>query len=174
MSLNGHKALYQPWNEDEFQADAIVRTMNCYERWMYRTLLNTAFVHSTRPYLPDNDNLLWRLAGCDSKEIWDQHKKIVRSMFVKFSLDGQKLLKQKRLEMDWNRENEYRRKLSEKNRENVNKRWARNRIQGGYQPNTTGIPNDTTELNCTEQNGTVPNGTELSPTFEQLADKWSD
>jgi hypothetical protein len=171
MSLNGHKALYQPWNEEEFQADAIVRSMTNLERWMYRALLQQAFVCSTRPYLPDNDNLLWRLAGCDSKVDWDKCKRTVRSMFVKFSPDGQKLLKQKRVEMDWIRENEYRRKLSEKNRDNANKRWNKDRMPQGCEPDATGMPNDATELNCTEQNRTVPNGTERPLTLSQFADK---
>lgn len=172
MSLNGNKALYQPWNEEEFQADPIVRSMSSYERWMYRALLQASFVCSSRPYLPDNDHLLWRLAGCDNKAVWDEHKRTVRAMFTKFSLDGQKLLKQKRVEMDWNRETEYRRKLSERNRDKANKRWHSGSIPEQCPSNAAGMPDDATELNRTELNSTEQNGTEHSPlSLEQFAEK---
>ena len=58
---------YQPWNEEEFQADVFVRGMNWMQKHFYRALLQAAFFHSTRPYLPADDEVLWVLAGAESQ-----------------------------------------------------------------------------------------------------------
>jgi Protein of unknown function (DUF1376) len=116
MSLNGHKALYQPWNEDEFVSGSGVQYMTSLEAWMYRTLLQKAFFCPTRPYLPDDDNVLWRMAGCENKEQWKENKRAVLKNFQKFSENGQKLLKQARLEIDWNREQKRRQVLANNGR----------------------------------------------------------
>lgn len=97
------KALYQPWREEAFRADEYVQALAPIERWMLRALLQAAFACSQRPYLPDNDARLWVLAGCDSREQWDQHSSAVRSLFTPIELDGQKLLSQKKLLEDWDR-----------------------------------------------------------------------
>jgi hypothetical protein len=116
MSLNGHKALYQPWNEDEFVSSNGVQYMTSLESWMYRTLLQKAFFCSVRPYLPDNDNVLWHMAGCENKEQWKKNKRAVLKNFQKFSQNGQKLLKQTRLEIDWDREQKRRQVLADNGR----------------------------------------------------------
>src|SRR4051812_28422530 len=121
MSLNRKKPLYQPWNDEEFRSDESVQEMNEIERWMYMSLLHAAFFCATRPYLPDNNAKLWRLAGCDGQKTWDKHKAKVLKMFQKFTSEEEKLLCQKRLEMDWNREMEYREKLSKNQRDKANK-----------------------------------------------------
>lgn len=112
MPLNSHKPLYQPWNEEEFQSDQDVRKMDHLEKWMYRSLLQAAFFGPTRPYLPDDNEELWSLAGCESLKQWGKHKAKVLKKFEKFVQDGQRLLKQKRLEMDWKRERERRQTLA--------------------------------------------------------------
>jgi len=110
------KPLYQPWNEEAFRADLQVGAMSPTQRWIYRTLLQAAFFHSTRPYLPDDDTQLWLLAGCESPKQWDRNKGVVRAMFTPVEVDGIRLLSQKRLLADWNRIEEKRQMLSENGR----------------------------------------------------------
>lgn len=114
--MNGHKPLYVPWNEEEFRGDVYVSAMSPLQRWMYRTLLQTAFFHSTRPYLPDDDNLLWMLAGCENKQQWLDNAETIRAMFSTIEIDGKNLLSQKRLLLDWDRLEERRTALSERGR----------------------------------------------------------
>lgn len=117
MSTEGkRKPLYQPWNEEAFRADERVYAMTAEQRWMYRTSLQSAFFCSTRPYLPDDDAQLWMLAGCKSRQQWDENKDVVRSMFTAVELDGVSLLSQKRLLADWNRLEEKRQMLAENGR----------------------------------------------------------
>lgn len=96
--MKRQKPLYQPWNEEEFQADLSVRSMTPVQRWIYSALLRAAFFCSTRPYLPNNDDLLWVLAGCESKEQWLTNK---ASVLRCFSSSGRKLLENKRVTTDW-------------------------------------------------------------------------
>src|SRR5262245_2835324 len=86
------------------------------QRWMYRTLLQAAFFHSTRPYLPDDDAQLWLLAGCESSKQWERNKGTVRAMFAVVEVDGLRLLSQKRLLTDWDRLEEKRQMLSQNGR----------------------------------------------------------
>jgi len=113
------KPMYQPWNEDEFLADEGVRKMDKYARWMYRTLLQSSFFCSTRPYLPSDDDQLWVLSGCDSLKMWQKHKKFVLPMFTEVEVRGVKLLYRKRVLKDWKRKE----KIRVRNKENAEKRW---------------------------------------------------
>lgn len=97
------KPLYQPWREEAFLADEYVRALTPIQRWMYRTLLQSAFICSTRPYLPDDDSRLWALAGCESKEQWNDHKEPIRAIFTPDVIDGVAVLRQKRVLEDWQR-----------------------------------------------------------------------
>lgn len=97
------KALYQPWSEEAFQADIYVRHMTSVQRWMYRTLCQAAFYCSERPYLPDNDAVLWMLAGCETLQQWLESGGPVRAMFIPVEIDGVRLLSRKRLTDDWTR-----------------------------------------------------------------------
>ncbi len=101
--IGGRKPKFIPWSEEEFSSDECVRAMNPIPRWMYRTLLQSAFFCSCRPYLPDDDNVLWILAGCGDREQWEAHKAQVLSSFDRLEIDGKKLLGQKRLIADWER-----------------------------------------------------------------------
>jgi hypothetical protein len=83
---------------------------------MYRTLLQAAFFHSTRPHLPDDDAQLWLLAGCESPKQWERNKEAVRAMFTTVDVNGVSLLSQKRLLADWDRLEEKRQMLSENGR----------------------------------------------------------
>lgn len=106
------KPLYLPWNEDEFQADLNVRVMTPVQKWIYKSLLLSAFFHSTRPFLPNDDNLLWILAGCESKNQWLENKDVV---LQKFSINesNQNLLQNNRLLKDWEKLMGIRERMSE-------------------------------------------------------------
>lgn len=106
------KPSYQPWNEEVFLSDFRVRGMNAVSRWMYRSLLQSAFFHSTRPYLPNNDDALWVLAGAESKEQWLEHKSKVISCFKPAEHDSD-LLSNKRLCEDWQKLVDVRTKMAE-------------------------------------------------------------
>jgi len=116
MSDLKRKPLYQPWNEEAFRADLHVGAMTPTQRWIYRTLLQAAFFHSTRPHLPDDDAQLWLLAGCETPKQWERNKGVVRAMFTPVEVDGLRLLSQKRLLADWDRLEEKRQILSENGR----------------------------------------------------------
>jgi hypothetical protein len=108
------KPSYMPWNEDVFWGDMGVRAMTALQRWMYRTLLQTSFFCATRPYLPNNDNQLWVLAGCVDKQQWIENKRPVRAMFTPETVDGHRLLFRKRVLEDWQRLVNKRKELHER------------------------------------------------------------
>jgi hypothetical protein len=116
VSETKRKPLYQPWSEEAFRADLYVGAMTPAQRWMYRTLLQAAFFHSTRPYLPDDDAQLWLLAGCETRKQWERNKDVVRTRFTPVEVAGVRLLSQKRLLADWNRIEEKREALAEAGR----------------------------------------------------------
>jgi uncharacterized protein YdaU (DUF1376 family) len=92
------KPLFQPWNDEQFVADFRVRGMTAIQRWMYRALLQAAFFHETRPYLPNDDDVLWVLAGCESIQQWMENKPAILKCFS--HIEGG-LLSNKRLTADW-------------------------------------------------------------------------
>jgi hypothetical protein len=96
------KPLYQPWNEDAFQADVFVRGMTWLQRLLYRSLLQAMFFHNTRPYLPIDDDILWVLAGAESQEMWEQNKARILKRFTVCDHNAN-LLEQKRVTEDWKR-----------------------------------------------------------------------
>ena len=109
------KPLFQPWNEEEFQADVFVRGMTWLQRHFYRALLQASFFHSTRPYLPNDDEVLWVLAGAENQELWEQNKTKVLKRFRAVENDSN-LLENKRVTADWNNLLEYRFDKSEAGR----------------------------------------------------------
>ena len=113
MATNSKKPLYQPWSEEEFCSDLFVQHMTPVQRWMYRTLLQSAFFCSMRPYLPDDDGMLWMLAGCENRQQWAANKEIVRGRFSSSKIKGQPVLVQKRIVEDWKRIQNKRKELSE-------------------------------------------------------------
>lgn len=117
------KADYQPWNHEEFMADRRVRRMTCAGRKCYIMLLHEAFFCSTRPFLPDDDDELWTMADCESRDEWESVKVEVREMFLSFTQDEVRLLAQKRVEEDWDRILVKRGVVSELRRAAANARW---------------------------------------------------
>ena len=123
--MENKKPLYQPWNEEEFQGDVYVRGMNHVQRWMYRTLLQAAFFHSTRPYLPNDDEVLWVLAGCESIEEWQQNKDKILKRFRTIEVGGENLLENKRVSSDWARLESKRDQMAELSEKAVEARRAK-------------------------------------------------
>jgi hypothetical protein len=78
---------------------------------MYRALCQSMFFHTTRPYLPDDDEVLWVLAGCESIEQWMTHKEKVIQRFTPL-INNPKLLENNRVSQDWERVVEIRQKYS--------------------------------------------------------------
>lgn len=110
--MENKKPLYQPWNEEEFQSDVFVRGMTALQRWMYRSLLQASFFHTTRPFLPNDDRILWVLAGCENRQQWLDNKSEILERFT--AVDGQpNLLENKRVTADWNKLRDFRDKMSE-------------------------------------------------------------
>jgi hypothetical protein len=106
------KPLYLLWDEEAFLSDETVRFMTYIQRWMYRALLQSAFICSTRPFLPSDDKVLWVLAGCKSEAQWREHSVGIRSAFTVIDVDGKKLLSQKRLCEEWERITKERKRLA--------------------------------------------------------------
>ena len=173
MSLNRHKALYQPWNEEEFNGDFLVQQMNQMEKWMYRSLLQAAFFCATRPYLPDDDKQLWRLAGCDDAKTWGKHKAKVLKMFQKFREGDLKLLCQKRIQIDWNREQERREVLSKKGLKGAEAK--KSKVAAATAPATPELQHKISTNKQTEQTDrTEPNRTEQDETDMSLKSNITD
>ena len=90
------------WYENDFWADRTVARFQPIQRHFYRALLCAAFFGDTRPYLPDNDEELAELADADSLEQWLQNGPAIRRKFEAFvAEDGTKLLRNKRLDEEW-------------------------------------------------------------------------
>lgn len=117
------KAKYQPWNEEGFSSDIKVNRMTQLQRWMYRTLLQRAFVCSTRPRLPDDDEELWGLADCKDLKQWLANKDKVLQMFERTTIEVP-VLTNKRLEDDWKRVLEIREERSRAGREGGRQKLA--------------------------------------------------
>lgn len=173
MSLNRQKALYQPWNEEEFNGDFLVQQMNQMEKWMYRSLLQASFFCATRPYLPDDDKQLFRLAGCDDAKTWGKHKVKVLKMFQKFTEGDLRLLSQKRIKIDWHREQERRETLSKKGLKGAEAKKAK--VAGASAQDVPQLEHRLSTNKQTEQtNRTEPNLTEQDRTDMSLKSNITD
>src|SRR5690348_4243565 len=95
------KPLYQAWVEGDLSEDFDYQALGYLQKWMYRTLCQKAFVCSERPDLPDDDSILWKLAGCPDRKYWEQHKRAVKKMFKTEVVGGVKVLWRTRLRSDW-------------------------------------------------------------------------
>ena len=125
-----NKPMYQPWNEEEFQADVFVRGMTWLQRHLYRALLQAMFFHSTRPYLPADDEMLWVLSGAESPEMWEQNKtRILKRFTVVPERPG--LLENRRVTADWERITDARNKMAELGQRSAAVRLA---LNGTAQP----------------------------------------
>lgn len=92
---------YCCWFERDFWADRHVVKMTWLQRHFYRALLQAAFFCSSRPYLPDDEEL-WTYADAESLEMWQREKGPVLAKFQKFTDEsGRSMLRHKRLDSDW-------------------------------------------------------------------------
>src|ERR1700677_2613948 len=98
--MSERKGKYQPWYHESFMSGPRVRRMSSLAAKTYMLLLHEAFVCSTRPNLPDDEEELKLLGWCSDKE-WLVVRDPVLGMFVKEEIDGQKMLTNKRLTKDW-------------------------------------------------------------------------
>src|SRR5258708_1202927 len=103
---------YVKWADKEFWQDEHVRTMDFMSRHFYRALCIAAHYCSTRPYLPSDDNQLWKLADAGTKELWMKHKDEVLSKFV--PRKGSAQLAHKRILADWAATDEWYKQQKEK------------------------------------------------------------
>lgn len=100
--MTEEKLPYQPWKERDFEsAECVKYEMTAVQRWMYRTLLQQAWVCSARPYLPNDSSRLWRLAGCESPDQWTANRDIILRCFDVLDLDGQEVLAHPVIIKDW-------------------------------------------------------------------------
>lgn len=137
MSEN-KKPLYQPWNEEEFSSDVFVQSMTFLQRWMYRTLLQKSFFFTTRPYLPTDDSILWRLAGCESRKQWDDNKTEVLERFTTATVDGEPRLENKRVTTDWKKLQDFRESMAARGRAGAPvSRVSTSPAQAQQQPSTS-------------------------------------
>jgi hypothetical protein len=95
------KPQWMRWYEESFQSDVRVRYMKPMQRHLYRALIIQSFYCDTRPYLRDDDEMLWMLADADSKEHWMQHAETVRGMFTPVVVDGEPMLSHGKILREW-------------------------------------------------------------------------
>jgi hypothetical protein len=143
------KPQWMRWYEDSFQADLRVRYMKPTQRHFYRALIIQSFYCGTRPYLPDNDDLLWMLADANDKEHWMEHAPVVRSMFTPVAIDDVPLLSHGKILREWkNTEQMYSGKASDR-------QGVKNGTQG--QPRGTRSRTKVGDNRSEEQTGTDQN-----------------
>jgi uncharacterized protein YdaU (DUF1376 family) len=105
--------------ERDFIADTSF--MHWQARLFYRALLQQAFLCSTRPDLPDDEDQLRCILGGIPEAAWTKHRDQVLGMFQREEVKGVKVLFQKRLRRDWKMLGDYRREQSDK----AKTRWKR-------------------------------------------------
>jgi hypothetical protein len=159
--LDNTKMLFQPWSEEAFQSDMFVRYMTPLQRWMYRTLCQAAFNCSERPYLPDDDAMLWMLAGCATQAQWTENSAPVRAMFTPIEKGGQRLLSRKRLVEDWIRcQSRLSQKIEQRRAAGLKSAESRQR-----NPDGTFVPKENAAGDQHESNDAprISNGTQREP-----------
>jgi uncharacterized protein YdaU (DUF1376 family) len=112
-------ALFQKWMERDFIADTSF--MHWQARLFYRALLQHAFLGTTRPDLPDDEDQLRCILGGVPESIWAKHRDQVTGMFQREEINGTKFLFHKRLRRDWKILGAFRKDQRDK----ANKRWKR-------------------------------------------------
>lgn len=138
--MTSEKPLYQPWSEESFRSSIHVQAMSSVQRWMYRTLLQAMFCEATRPYLPNDDELLWKLAGCENKEQWLKNKEALLKQFK--LVENETLWENTRVTKDWLRLIDFREERSFSGRKGAESRWNGRAIA----PYGTAIANDGKEV----------------------------
>jgi hypothetical protein len=92
---------YVKWAEKDFMADESVEHMDWLQKLLYRTLCIKAVFCSTRPLIPNDDDLLWKLAGARDKEMWLSNKEVVLSKWK--LMRGKKYFEHKRVTAEYNK-----------------------------------------------------------------------
>ena len=164
MTNNNWKARFKPWNEDIFRGDADVQYLTPIQRWMYRTLLQAAWVCANRPHLPDDDKQLWKLSGSESLQQWLDNSGPVRELFTPVEISGVPLLSRKRLVDDWTTLQNVRTAQAEGGRKGTKSRW------NSSLPPTPPNPTETVTGTGT---GTVRSHRDLPTTQSQLTVPYS-
>jgi|SRR5271166_1017473 len=176
------KPMYQPWNEEEFQADVFVRGMTWLQRHLYRSLLQAMFFHTTRPYLPNDDEVLWVLAGAESPEMWEQNKTKILKRFTACA-ERPNLLENKRVTADWERLSDARNRMAELGKRSA---AARATFNGGSTvvERTSNVPllvvngeaTREVEVECSEEkvSSETPAATEVSSSAKQPMADWKN
>ena len=141
------KPLYQPWSEEAFRSSIYVQSMTHIQKWMYRSLLQASFCEATRPYIPNDDNMLWRLAGCENKVEWDKHKTPILERFEEVNVDGVALLKNDRVYQDWLKVEQYYSDRSVSGRKSAEKRWGNGSVIGALPAVITSCNKEVKEVN---------------------------
>jgi hypothetical protein len=115
--------IYQCWWESNFEKDLTVLKMSWLQEHLYRRLIQKMFVCDTQPFLPDDNDVLWILAGAESKDMWMREKELILSKFDTFidEVSGKSLLRHRRVELDWNQINAEKREKSERQKRNGQK-----------------------------------------------------
>src|SRR5579862_5064450 len=88
---------------NDFWGDVDVRAMTHIQRSYYRTLLLDAFLCPKFPFLPDDDNYLWKIADASSLAMWKKNSGPVRAKFIPFLENGVALLRNPILDKEWAR-----------------------------------------------------------------------
>lgn len=104
-----------PWFPEIYKADTMHLT--CEQDGMYRRLIDHYM--ETRQPLPDNDFALSRIVGA-SPDSWAMAAAIVRAFFIP---DGKGGLQHKRCNTELDRQDDFKRKNSEKGKKGAEKRW---------------------------------------------------
>ena len=121
---SNNKGKYQPWSHEEFMADRKVRRMPSVALKTYMMLLHEAFVCSTRPNLPDDEEELEQMAYCTDHEEWLSVRSTVLAMFDRAEVDGHAVLINKRLNRDWENLQKIRETKSEAGKLGAEARWG--------------------------------------------------
>lgn len=144
--------------------DFSVIQMNWLQKLLYRSLLQQIFVCETTPYVPNNDNILWRLAGAENLEMWVKEKPLIMEKFEIFDdEEGRPMLKHKRLERDYCEIKKLQATTSEKRseagRRGAAAKWAKNGTDGNDMANGwQNLPKDKSKTKNEKQQAAVAVG----------------
>lgn len=172
--IQNPKPKTQPWNEMRFVLDRKIRRMNCLQRGMVRSLLQQAFVVDERPYLPNDDDYLWALADCDSKDQWMENKDAILEIFETREVGGKTVLAHPPTEIDFNKFLKKRLDADEKGYVYFIQGEESRRIKIGYASTSPG--DRLTSLKTASPEKLVPLGYERAPKRreKELHRMWQD
>jgi uncharacterized protein YdaU (DUF1376 family) len=92
------------WDEQAFWADETVRFMTPTQRGMYTRLLMSCYFGAFRPYVPNDDSKLWRMADAESLAHWQTNREPILSKFAEETVNGVAVLSNGRCLEEWSRQ----------------------------------------------------------------------